>query len=131
MRTFALIAAIACFGFAAQAQQNAAATAAPLKTAQDPHTVAVRALSGELKDVLGKVQQMSIANNKQMQGASAADTERLGKLRTEIAGMMNRLEKNLSAVNSTTPATFEAASTEAKASMTMADELINKVKAGK
>jgi TolA-binding protein len=131
MRTFAFIAAIACFGFTAQAQQPTTATAAPVKTAQNPHAEAVRALSGQLKDVLGKVQQMSIANTKQMQGAGAADTERLGKLRTELAGMMNRLEGNLTTVNSSTPENFEAASTEAKSSMTMAEELINKVKAGK
>jgi TolA-binding protein len=131
MRTLALIAALACFGFTAQAQQNAAATAAPSKTTQDPHMDAVRALSGQLKDVLGKVQQLSMANNKQLQSASGAEQERLGLLRTEIAGMMNRLEKNLTTVNRSTPETIAAASTEAQASMSMAEELIMKAKAGK
>jgi hypothetical protein len=92
---------------------------------------AVRTLSGQLKDSLGKVQQLSMANNKQLQAASGAEQERLGLLRTEIAGMMNRLEKNLTAVNRSTPETFEAASTEAQASISMAEELIAKAKAGK
>lgn len=131
MRTFALIAALACIGLTAQAQQNATLTSAPAKAAQDPHKDAVRTLSGQLKDTLGKVQQLSVANNKQLQTATGAEQDRLGKLRVEIAGMMNRLEKNLTAVNSTTPENFEAASTEAKASMTMAEELIGKVKTGK
>ncbi|MEZ4757829.1 MAG: hypothetical protein R2817_13450 [Flavobacteriales bacterium] len=131
MRTLALIAALACFGFTAQAQQNATITTAPAKAAQDPHMDAVRTLSGQLKDSLGKVQQLSMANNKQLQAASGAEQERLGLLRTEIAGMMNRLEKNLTTVNRSTPETFEAASTEAQASMAMAEELIAKAKAGK
>jgi TolA-binding protein len=131
MRTLALIAALACFGITAQAQQNAAATAAPAKTTQDPHMDAVRALSGQLKDVLGKVQQLSMANNKQLQSATGAEQERLGLLRTEIAGMMNRLEKNLTTVNRSTPETIAAATTEAQASMSMAEELVLKAKAGK
>jgi TolA-binding protein len=131
MRTLALIAALACFGITAQAQQNAAATATSAKTTQDPHMDAVRALSGQLKDVLGKVQQLSMANNKQLQSATGAEQERLGLLRTEIAGMMNRLEKNLTTVNRSTPETIAAATTEAQASMSMAEELVLKAKAGK
>jgi hypothetical protein len=66
-----------------------------------------------------------------LQSASGAEQERLGLLRTEIAGMMNRLEKNLTTVNRSTPETIAAASTEAQASMAMAEELIMKAKAGK
>lgn len=131
MRTFALIAAIACFGLTAQAQQNATTTAAPVKTTQDPHKEAVRTLSGQLKDALSMVQQLSLANNKEMQAGNVADAERLGARRGELAGVMNSLDKSLTAVNSATPENFEQARTEALANIASAEAVKLKIKEGR
>ena len=131
MRTFALIAALACFGLTTQAQQNATTTAVPAKTAQDPHKEAVRTLSGQLKDALSMVQQLSLANNKEMQAGNAADSQRFGALRVELAGVMNSLDKSLTEVNSATPETFEQARTEALANIASAEAVKLKMKEGR
>ncbi|HOZ40049.1 MAG: hypothetical protein IPO05_13310 [Flavobacteriales bacterium] len=125
MRTFALIATALFLSFtSAQAQSGTAATA----TVQTPQQQEVRALSGQLKETLGTVQQLSISNNKQLKTATGAELDRLGQLRTEIAGMMTRLEKNLTAVNTASPDGLAAARTDAQASIELANALVAKVK---
>lgn len=125
MRTFALIATALCLGFTtAQAQS----TNNPAATVQTPQNDDLRAISGQLKETLGTVQQLSVANNKQLQTATGTEQERLGQLRSEIAGMMNRLNKELNAVNSASPDGFAAAKTQALGSIEMANALVAKVK---
>jgi uncharacterized protein YPO0396 len=125
MRTFALIATAFILGFTTVQAQSTTAAAA---TVQTPQKEEARALSGQLKETLGTVQQLSLSTNKQLQTATGEEKDRLGKLRTEIVGMMTRLEKNLTTVNSASPDAFAAAKTEAQASIEMANALVAKVK---
>ena len=125
MRPFALLATALFLSFTtAQAQSGAATTA----TAQTPQKEEARALSGQLKETLGTVQQLSLSNNKQLQVATGAEQQRLGALRVEIAGMLTRLEQSLTSVNSASTEAFPAAKTEALTTMQEATELTARVK---
>lgn len=125
MRTFALLATALFFSFqTAQAQSTTNAAA----TVQTPQKDEVRALSGQLKESLGTMQQLSLSNNKQLQVATVAEVDRLGAMRTEIAGMLTRLEQSLTSVNSANTDTFPAAKAEALTAMEQANELTAKVK---
>ena len=61
-------------------------------------------------------------------GGQAADQQRLGGLRMEIAGMLTRLEQSLTSVNSASTEAFPAAKAEALTTMQEATELAAKVK---
>ena len=127
MRTFALLATALFLTFqTAQAQSTTAAAA----TVQTPPKDEVRALSGQLKESLGTMQQLSLSNNKHLQVATGAEQQRLGGLRMEIAGMLTRLEQSLSSVNSASTEAFPAAKAEALTTMQEATELAAKVKGG-